>query len=492
MTLKRNPQPTDGYETETTFAQADTERTIVDLFRAIQESKKPITFNRNTHLNWLVRLLIQGFPARYTSQDASQAWLLYFVLQSFQMLGVAFDPDTKQKAIKTILGKQHAKGGFGGGPGQAPHLLATYPSVCALAIVGSPGPDGGWDQIDRQGMYNLFMSLKQPDGSFIVCHGGEVDVRGTYCLLVVATLLDLITPALIHNTFDFLRSCQTYEGGFSSSSQPYFSPDKTLLADPRPCLGEAHGGYTSCAVASLLLLRPVISASSFPGVDVQALLRWAAMMQGSEYDEGGGFRGRTNKLVDGCYSWWVGGLFSLIEEFLDEQSAYEPKQHAPPPEQRTQAEKEEDWSDIDDALFDKTALQRYILIAAQTSTGGLRDKPSAPADAYHTLYNLSGLSAAQHRTFFSPQMAEELRGKWVDNDGFNPALFNESIKETAAERQARRREIYVAGHAWTEDEGAHHYVGGEGNRMNAAHPLYNLTMTATRSMLDYFYGQTGA
>jgi len=26
----------------------------------------------------------------------------------------------------------------------------------------------------------------------------------------------------------------------------------------------------------------------------------------------GGFRGRTNKLVDGCYSWWVGGCFALV------------------------------------------------------------------------------------------------------------------------------------------------------------------------------------
>lgn len=44
---------------------------------------------------------------------------------------------------------QHAEGGFGGGPGQVPHLLATYAAVSALAIVGEPGPGGGWDEIDR-------------------------------------------------------------------------------------------------------------------------------------------------------------------------------------------------------------------------------------------------------------------------------------------------------------------------------------------------------
>ena len=44
---------------------------------------------------------------------------------------------------------QNPEGGFGGGPGQFPHLLPTYAAVSALAIVGRPGPGGGWDQIDR-------------------------------------------------------------------------------------------------------------------------------------------------------------------------------------------------------------------------------------------------------------------------------------------------------------------------------------------------------
>lgn len=30
----------------------------------------------------------------------------------------------------------------------------------------------------------------------------------------------------------------------------------------------------------------------------------------------GGFQGRTNKLVDGCYSFWQGGAFPIIYELL--------------------------------------------------------------------------------------------------------------------------------------------------------------------------------
>ena len=93
---------------------------------------------------------------------------------------------------------QHPDGGFAGGPGQVAHLLPTYAAVCSLAIVGRPGDGGGWDNIDRcatdtsgpdsgvshmrgdvcrQKMYDFFMSLKQRDGSFLVSHHGEVDVR---------------------------------------------------------------------------------------------------------------------------------------------------------------------------------------------------------------------------------------------------------------------------------------------------------------------------
>lgn len=51
---------------------------------------------------------------------------------------------------------------------------------------------------------------------------------------------------------------------------------------------------------------------------MDALLRWSAHMQAQPI-EGAGFRGRTNKLVDGCYSWWNGGLFQFIEPYVAPQ-----------------------------------------------------------------------------------------------------------------------------------------------------------------------------
>ncbi|KIJ52756.1 hypothetical protein M422DRAFT_25815, partial [Sphaerobolus stellatus SS14] len=414
---------------------------------------------------------------RYAVMDASQGWFMFWISQAFSVLGAGFDPQNRQRAINTILASQHPEGGFGGGPQQAPHLLPTYASVCALAIVGRSGPGGGWDEIDRKRMYDFFMSLKQPDGSFRVARDAEVDIRGTYCALVVATLLNFLTPSLVEGIPGFIRSCQTYEGGFSSSSQPYYGADGSLLPSPRPPLGEAHGGYTSCALGSWLLLKPLMAENEEP-INVKSTLRWLAKMQGSGMDLGG-FRGRTNKLVDGCYSWWVGGCFAL----LDGLSAMEKGVDVVPMETETTETSANDgeWDDVEDDLYDTKALQEYILYAAQDPDGGMRDKPYKHPDAYHTLYVLAGLSSAQHQVRPAP-----LDKQWKDQPD---DVLHLDASESPERRNARRKAIFESAYRWKENESKSRILGGIDNRVNATHPLFNLTTSHSRAMLCHFYGQ---
>jgi hypothetical protein len=68
---------------------------------------------------------------------------------------------------------------------------------------------------------------------------------------------------------------------------------------------EAHGGYTYCGVASLALLGCV------DVLDVPRLHAWLVQRQGAIE---GGFNGRTNKLADGCYSFWQGAVFSILAD----------------------------------------------------------------------------------------------------------------------------------------------------------------------------------
>ena len=69
---------------------------------------------------------------------------------------------------------------------------------------------------------------------------------------------------------------------------------------------EAHGGYAYCGAAALALL------GRLHALDCGALATWAAKRQ-SGYE--GGFNGRTNKLADGCYSFWQGALFALLQKY---------------------------------------------------------------------------------------------------------------------------------------------------------------------------------
>ena len=173
--------------------------------------------------------------------------------------------------------------------------------------------------------------------------------RGTYCLLVVATLLDIITPELLHNVDKFVSACQTYEGGFACASFPFPSVVPSTSALPtlepscRVSMAEAHGGYTSCSLNSHFLLTSV-PLPSFPlSIDANAALRWTVLQQG-EPIEGGGFRGRTNKLVDGCYSWWVGGGAPVAEELVRREKSKKVKKSRV--ELIEEEEKEGDWEDV--------------------------------------------------------------------------------------------------------------------------------------------------
>ncbi|XP_035866923.1 protein farnesyltransferase subunit beta isoform X2 [Phyllostomus discolor] len=242
---------------------------------------------------------------------------------------------------------QSPDGGFGGGPGQYPHLAPTYAAVNALCIIGT---EEAYDVINRQKLLQYLYSLKQPDGSFLMHVGGEVDVRSAYCATSVASLTNIITPDLFEGTAEWIARCQNWEGGIGGV----------------PGM-EAHGGYTFCGLAALVILKK----ERF--LNLKNLLQWVTSRQ-MRFE--GGFQGRCNKLVDGCYSFWQAGLLPLLHRAL----------HA----QGDPALSMSHW------MFHQQALQEYILMCCQCPAGGLLDKPGKSRDFYHTCYCLSGLSIAQH------------------------------------------------------------------------------------------------
>ena len=90
---------TDGFPTHTSDEQWHLESALRS-FAPPQNSDSSVAdkqLERNAHINFLVRILLQGLPSRAVTQDASQPWIIFWVLQSLCILGVGLDPDNKQK-----------------------------------------------------------------------------------------------------------------------------------------------------------------------------------------------------------------------------------------------------------------------------------------------------------------------------------------------------------------------------------------------------------
>lgn len=357
-----------GQYTDTWYEQNQVEERILLIRQSLSSRWNPVLM-RDRHISWLARSL-RSIPSGYDAFDCLQSWLAFWIVHSLNLLGAPIPPSDATTLVRHLSSFRDSRhGGYGGGPRQSAHLASTFSVIMALCSIGTPQ---ALESIDVQSVSTFLHAVKQPDGSFRVSEGGEADVRAVYCALAVASILHLIPrispdgsnwgdDTLLRGVPNFIASLQSFDGG--------------LAGEPG---AEAHGGHTYCALASLAF------CNALTAVDRAAVLDWAVMRQ-MAFE--GGFQGRTNKLVDSCYSFWVGALFPILSE------AY----RAPPDDDQGADcnEFSKSYKRGVAELFDANALQNYVLECCQLSNGGLRDKPGTPRDLMHTCYGLSGLSVAQ-------------------------------------------------------------------------------------------------
>lgn len=358
-------------------------------------STAPDVLSRDAHVEYLLKGL-RALPQGFTSLDASRAWVVYWCTHGLALLGcdLHVEDEALARDVVGFLKSCRASaglgvGGFGGGPGQIPHLATTYAATCALVTIGT---DYAREALDVDAIYAFLRAMKDDaSGGFRVHDGGEIDARGCYAALATAHLCGVLDDDLKQGVSAFVKTCQSYEGGIGG--EPH---------------GEAHGGYTFCGLAACAL------ANDIGSLDLLSLERWLANRQG---EVEGGFNGRTNKLVDGCYSFWQGGCFPLLERASKAMLAQfiEQSAHAPDSSSHVTIDTSLIHSEpraigvcaatvfppepaIGAAPFAANALQGWILDCCQSDhgVGGLRDKPGVGRDHYHTCYCLSGLSVAQH------------------------------------------------------------------------------------------------
>ncbi|KAK6129321.1 hypothetical protein DH2020_036929 [Rehmannia glutinosa] len=402
---------------------------IYDLVCQLPPHAQSVNFElrRDNHIEYLIKSLKQLGP-NFAVLDANRPWLCYWIIHSIALLGDCVDDKLENDVIEFLQRCQDPNGGYGGGPGQMPHLATTYAAINTLITVGG---HKSLSSINREKLYDFLLRMKDTSGGFRMHDGGEVDVRACYTAISVAGVLNILDDRLIQNAGDYIVSCQTYEGG--------------IAGEPG---SEAHGGYTFCGLAAMVLINEVNR------LDLPALTNWVVFRQGVEC----GFQGRTNKLVDGCYSFWQGGVAAIIQRLrlvVSEQMGLPNTSNF---DSRTESDNDSSDSDGDQSsegasspandscqpiqkgksndsprigvnnngynfirgpigmrpIFNSMALQQYILLCSQEEAG-FRDKPGKRRDHYHTCYVLSGLSICQYSNIKeadSPPLPRDVMGPY--------------------------------------------------------------------------------
>lgn len=209
-----------------------------------------------------------------------------------------------------------------------PQIIMTYTALLSLSILRD-----NFSRLDRKGLLKFLRSCQNVDGSFSSEPlGGDSDLRTTFCAFAISTMLDDWSGMDVASALQFICSCRTYEGGYGQS--PF---------------GEALGGTTYCALASLRLATKQPDPLTLQ--DRQKTVRWLVQNQASN----GGFSGRTNKDADACYCFWCGASLHVL--------------------------------DAGD-LVDKAAMSSFIA-SCQFKYGGIAKIPGEHPDPYHTYLSLA-------------------------------------------------------------------------------------------------------
>ncbi|CCL99458.1 uncharacterized protein FIBRA_01476 [Fibroporia radiculosa] len=319
---------------------------------AASESLPPLA--RNSHAMHC-KLCLSGLPFSQVEMDSSRIALGFYCLGTLDLLGVLETKTTpsEREAWRNWLWEQQTHGRYGSGfkPSpymtsdilldeesefDTPHLIMTYTALMSLAILRDD-----FSKLDRPGILKFLRSCQRGDGSFSASpNGGEADLRIVYCAFVISSLLDDWSGMNVDAAIAYVQRCSSYEGGYGQT--PF---------------GEALGGTTYCAVASLYLapstpLSPIEHRLS--SSERSRIIRWLVQKQTSL----GGFSGRTAKAADACYCFWCGAALNILGA---------------------------------GDLVDSAALASF-LGKCQYQFGGISKAPSERADPYHTYLSLAALA----------------------------------------------------------------------------------------------------
>lgn len=291
----------------------------------------PLQLLREPHISF-VQSQVDGYSS--IGHLPTHCWFPIYHLGAAYLLQC--DPQT-EKCLHFLKRLQRPDGGFASCPRDNINLVYLYGAINGVIAIGT---EEAYELVDKQKIRDEIMKLKKPDGSFDAALGELGDPRSTYSAIVIADLLGILDDELTTGVAEYILSCQTYDGGFAAVPG-----------------GESHGGFGFCAIGTLKILKRLDECN------LNRAIQWIVTKQ-SQFS--GGFIGRTNKLPDSCYTWWIGSMARQISDHLK----------IPP-------------------FWNQEGLVNYVYGSCQHHRGGLRDHlPNTRVDQFHTMYSLAGLSVA--------------------------------------------------------------------------------------------------
>lgn len=296
---------------------------------------------------------LTGLPASQVDTDPFKLALAFYCLGSLDLTNQITAGSTKEsdrELWREWIWAQQTSGPSGTGfrPGpymsisgepdnlysetseSAPQLIMTYTALLSLAMLRDD-----FSRLDRSGLISFLKACQNEDGSFSVePYGGDADLRTMYCAFAISKMLDDWSGICLDQALRFIASCRTYEGGYG---QIPFS--------------EASGGPTYCALASIFLAD---RGDQLSESEVRQTVRWVIMNQ----ESCGGFRGRTCKDADACYSFWCGASLAILGSNI---------------------------------LVAEASIASYIA-SCQFKFGGIAKGPNEHPDPYHTYLSLAAVA----------------------------------------------------------------------------------------------------
>ncbi|KAK5173602.1 Rab geranylgeranyltransferase [Saxophila tyrrhenica] len=303
-----------------------------------------------------LRLVVDKHVSYIQSLDTRRDELEYHLTEHLRISGIYWGltalhllhhPSAlpREGIVAFVLSCLHPNDGFGAAPGHDAHMLYTVSAVQILAMT-----DGFAELEDsvpngKRKVAEYIAGLQQPNGTFAGDDWGETDTRFLYGALNALSLLNMLPsqrpnePPLIDikAATDHVKSCLNHDGGFGVSPG-----------------AESHAGQIFTCLGALSITGELDSFLGESGKD-----RLGAWLSERQLDDSGGFNGRPMKLVDVCYSWWVGSSLAMIGKL--------------------------DW-------IDRERLKGFILRCQDAEEGGMADRPGDMVDVFHTCFGVAGLS----------------------------------------------------------------------------------------------------